>query len=173
MKYLRYLKYLLRHKCFVFCACLQYRLIWLGIIHDWSKILPDEFIPYARHFYGNSGMKEGRDESGYYKPTDTGDKDFDFAWVLHQKRNKHHWQWWLLPEDESGAKILEIPHPYRLEMICDWIGAGRALKTGTAQSWYEKNKHKLQLHPATRVFVESVLESPSNCPKKLPREAIS
>lgn len=161
VKYVRYLRYLLRHRWFVFCACCQHGLTWLGIIHDLSKFLPGEFIPYAQHFYGNSGIEEGRDESGYYRPTDTGDSAFDFAWVLHQKRNKHHWQWWLLPEDEDGMRVLEIPHPYRLEMICDWIGAGRAQHTRGVQFWYEENKQKLQLHPVTRSFVESFLESPA------------
>lgn len=159
MKYIKYFCYVLRHKWFVFWVCLRFRLVWLGIIHDWSKLLPDEFIPYARHFYGKSGIKEGRDESGYYKPTDTGDLDFDFAWLLHQKRNKHHWQWWVLPEEGNGSKILEIPHPYRLEMVCDWTGAGKAQGTKGSQFWYERNKHKLQLHEATRVFVELILEN--------------
>jgi len=131
--------------------------VWLGIIHDWSKFLPGEFLPYARHFYGISGIIEGRDESGSYKPTDTGDRAFDFAWLLHQKRNKHHWQWWMLPEDEGGVKILNISHPYRLEMLCDWIGAGKAQNTKGVAYWYEQNKHKLQLHESTRFFVEAFL----------------
>ncbi len=158
MIYIKYLNYLLRHKWYVFCVCFEYGLIWLGIIHDISKFLPDEFIPYARHFYGGKrGINEGRDESGYYKPTDTGDRDFDFAWLLHQKRNKHHWQWWILPEDEGGLKILEISHPYRLEMLCDWIGAGMVQKTKGVKFWYEKNKNKLQMHQNTRFFVESFI----------------
>ena len=157
MKYLRYLNYLLRHKWFVFLTCCQYRLVWLGIVHDWSKFLPSEFIPYARHFYGNPGIREGRDESGYYKPTDTGDKAFDFAWMLHQKRNKHHWQWWVLPGDEGGSTVLEIPRSYLLEMLCDWMGAGRVQGTKGASYWYTKNRCKLQLHSATRAFVERIL----------------
>ena len=157
MKYLKYLDYLARHKWFVFLACCHYRLFWLGITHDISKFLPSEFIPYARHFYGKSGIQEGRDESGYYKPTDTGDSAFDFAWLLHKNRNKHHWQWWVLPEDDGGIKVLEIPHPYRLEMLCDWLGAGRAQRTKGVAYWYEQNKQKLQLHLDTRVFIESMI----------------
>lgn len=159
MKYLKYLNYLLRHKWFVFLACARRGLFWLGIIHDWSKFLPDEFIPYARHFYGHSGIKEGRDETGYYKPTNTGDKAFDFAWMLHQKRNKHHWQWWVLPEEQDGCIVLKMLYPYSLEMVCDWIGAGRAQRTKGVQSWYKRNGRKLQLHEATRACVERMVAS--------------
>ncbi len=159
MKYIKYLNYLLRHKWFVAEACFKHKLYWLGITHDLSKFYPSEFIPYANHFYGGKrGINEGRDETGYYKPTDTGDDDFDFAWLLHQKRNKHHWQWWILPEDEGGLKILEIKYPYNVEMLCDWIGAGRAQKTKGVKFWYEKNKAKLQLHNNTRMVLESMME---------------
>jgi hypothetical protein len=132
---------------------------WLGVLHDWSKFLPDEFLPYARHFYQPDGTKrQVRDQTGYYKPTDTGDAAFDFAWFLHQKRNKHHWQWWVLPEGSSGIKLLPILSRYRREMLADWIGAGRAQGTPSIQQWYLKNKDKLQFHATTREWVEQELE---------------
>ena len=143
-------------------ACFKMGLIWRGLKHDASKFLPDEWFPYARHFYEPNGKKKTvRDKSGYYKPTDTGDKDFDFAWLLHQKRNRHHWQWWILPEDDGGTKIL-IMHPYDLaEMICDWVGAGRAQGVKdwwNPLPWYEINIDKIQLHPTTRSHLEILLD---------------
>ena len=39
----------------IFCLCGRTETkapIWLLIIHDWSKFLPDEFFPYAQYFYG-------------------------------------------------------------------------------------------------------------------------
>jgi hypothetical protein len=87
-----YLKYVVRHRWFVMLACFQHGLIWRGLVHDLSKFLPSEWFPYARFFYEPNGTKKTRrDKSGYYKPTDTGDSAFDFAWLLHQKRNRHHW----------------------------------------------------------------------------------
>lgn len=159
MKYLKYLNYVIRHKWYVGIECFKKGLIWRGITHDLSKLLPSEFIPYANYFYSKgSDIKRGRDKTGYYKPTDTGDKVFDFSWLLHQKRNKHHWQWWILPEDEGGVKILEIEEPYLTEMICDWIGAGKAqghfspkddpLKE--TRNWWVANNHKMQLNPKTK-----------------------
>ena len=52
MTYLKYLWYLIKHKWYVGKFCLEYGLYWKAIIHDWSKFLPSEFIPYARNFFG-------------------------------------------------------------------------------------------------------------------------
>jgi hypothetical protein len=52
-KHLGYAWYVLRHKWYVFRECCK-RGIWLqGLIHDWSKLLPDEWGPYAGFFYGS------------------------------------------------------------------------------------------------------------------------
>lgn len=156
MKYFQYLWYVIRHKWFVMVACFRLRLYWLGITHDLSKLLPSEFIPYMEHFYGSGvGIKTGRDETGYYKPTDTGDKAFDFAWLLHQKRNKHHWQWWCLPEDGGGLKVLEMPLKYRKEMLADWRGAGRAQRKPNTKKWYDASKDKMSLGVETRQWIET------------------
>ncbi len=126
------------------------------MVHDLSKFLPDEFVSYAKHFYGPQA-KQWRDSTGYYKPTDTGDAAFDFAWLLHQKRNRHHWQWWILPEDEGGIKVLEMPAKYCLEMLADWTGAGLAQGKPDTKSWYLKNRVKMTLGKETRKWIESAL----------------
>jgi hypothetical protein len=160
-RYWSYLKYLCRHRWFVFVSCLKCGIIWRGLVHDLSKFLPDEFIPYARYFYNPDGTLKShkRDKTGYYKPPLTGDFRFDFAWLLHQKRNKHHWQWWLLPEDGGEMKVLEMEFPYWLEMVCDWSGAGKAQGHGNdLKAWYKKNKDKMRLAPETKEEVEYTLE---------------
>jgi len=119
-------------------------------------------MPYANFFYNFNP----RNKTGYYKPTDTGDCAFDFAWLLHQKRNRHHWQWWVLPEDEGGMKVLEIQEPYFTEMICDWIGAGKAQgkfsprndKYYETRIWWEDNKHKMTFHKKTFEKIEKLLK---------------
>lgn len=140
---------------------------WRGIVHDISKFSPSEFIPYANFFYGvnQAAEKVKRDDTGYYKPTDTGDPKFDFAWLLHQKRNRHHWQFWILPEDGGGSKVLQMERKYAAEMVCDWVGAGKAQgffspiddKYLETRQWYEKNKNNMTLHPNTRHYVESII----------------
>ncbi len=155
-KHLRYLSYVLRHKWFVFVECCKLGIPWRGFWHDWSKFRWDEWKAYANYFYGPQPI---RDSVGYYKPTNTGDCAFDFAWLLHQKRNRHHWQWWILPEDNGGTKTLKMPHKYIIEMVSDWRGAGKAQGYGdNTLEWYNKNKDKMQLHPDTRAWIESELK---------------
>lgn len=163
-KYIQYLNYVIKHKWYVAIECFKMGLIWQGIIHDMSKFLPNEFVPYARFFHGKK-KKQIRDKTGYYKPTDTGDTDFDFAWFLHQKRNPHHWQYWICPDDNKNIKVFEIPHKYVKEMVCDWIGAGKAqgyfspsndplLET---RKWWEANNKKMLFHLNTRKKIEQML----------------
>jgi len=83
-----YLWQVLRHKWFVFLECCKLGIPWLGIIHDLSKFRLSEFISYAKYFRGG---KSPNDEKH--------DIDFDYAWLHHQRRNKHHWQYWILMND--------------------------------------------------------------------------
>jgi len=145
-RHLKYLWYVLRHKWFVFVAGLQLRVsLWQLIIHDWHKITPVEWFPYARCFYELDGRKR-------YVP----DEAFTFAWNAHQKRGKHHWQYWLITWDHGGTDVLEMPDRYRREMLADWMGAGRAItgKWGGTLDWYTQNSDKMKLHPRTRQWVE-------------------
>jgi len=152
-KHLRYAWYVLRHKWFVLIECCRRGMWWRAFTHDLSKFSAAEWFPYAEHFYGQP-RAEQRDATGYYKPYDTGDLAFDRAWLHHQHANDHHWQWWILPCDEEGTRVLEMSEGARLEMLCDWIGAGRAQGTLDICAWYEKNRQKMQLHPQTRLWLE-------------------
>lgn len=161
-KHWNYLKYVMRHKYFVAVECFREGLYLRGIIHDWHKFLPGEWFPYADFFYGPNG-RNIRDKTGYYKPTDTGSKAFDRAWFRHQKRGSHHWQWWVMPEDMRGVKILPMDDDAIREMLCDWCGASRAQGHGGWESdtgvfaWYAANGNKMQFHPDTRKRVEQLL----------------
>ncbi len=42
------LRYWLRHKWFVFIECCNLGVpLWIAILHDWDKLLSDEWFPYA------------------------------------------------------------------------------------------------------------------------------
>lgn len=151
-RHLAYFKYVIRHKWFVFRAGLKIGVpLWQLIIHDWSKFLPSEWVPYAYTFYDESGSS--RENAGHVKHI-----DFDAAWNHHQKRNKHHWQYWLLFRDNGSNKCIPMPDRYLKEMVADWMGAGRAI-TGEweVQSWYEDNSERIQLAPETREKVEELI----------------
>jgi hypothetical protein len=161
--YHEYLWYVLRHKYHVAIECFKEGLYWQGLTHDLSKFRPSEFIPYARHFHGpRKNLSKPRDSTGYYKPTDTGDKAFDEAWRLHVLRNAHHWQHWCVAEaDESRSPTsvpFEIPARFLREMICDWKGAGKAQgnKTSTKE-WYLAHAKNMVFHNRTRIRLEGLL----------------
>ena len=156
MIYIKYLRYVLRHRWFVMLECFRVGLYWRGLVHDLSKLRPSEFIPYARYFYGN--IATGRDKSGYYKAGDSPDERFNYAWLLHQKRNDHHWQWWYLVMDQESDRCFPMCPDALIEMIADWKGAGKAI-TGKpdADEWYRRNKGKIRLSDATRVNLEYIL----------------
>jgi len=155
MKYIKYLNYVIRHKWFVFVECYKLGIPWLGIIHDWSKFKPSEFIPYARYFYGN--YPEASSNPTYSNKLFKEDIDhhFDKAWLYHFHRNKHHWQFWLLQKDDGPIKNIPIPIKYLKEMLADWKGAGKAI-TGRDDiiEWYTKNKQNINLNLINRKWIE-------------------
>lgn len=142
-----YLVYVLRHKWYVFWECVKLGVpLWVAALHDWDKFLPGEWLPYARTFYALNGAKQ------YVE-----DKAFAHAWNAHQKRNKHHWQFWLITWDRGETEALPMPDVYRREMLADWRGAGRALGKPDTRSWYLKNREAINLHPETREWIEKSL----------------
>ncbi len=177
LKHWKYLSYVLRHKWFVFCACVDYalfgiqgrpllrlRLVWRGIIHDWSKFLPDEWFPYAQHFYGDNSQVwfELTAKYGLYEAapwgTDPADR-FKIAWNLHQKRNDHHYQFWYLTQDSGESFPVGMPLICRFEMLCDWIGAGKALGKPYTWEWYEANKKNMKMREEDFAWIEKQLEA--------------
>ncbi len=163
MSWIKYLfKYLIRHKWFVMLECFKRKKYWLGITHDLSKFLPSEFPPYAKFFYGKDSQQEYRESR--YQSIETAQGYFQRAWQLHLNRNKHHWQNWINIQDVGTKVIFEMSEKYAIEMICDWIGAGRAQgyydknrPMKEVRNWYHKNQKKIILNYRTRYFVESTL----------------
>jgi hypothetical protein len=157
----QYLRYVLRHKWYVFVAACRLGVPWLGLLHDLSKFTPQEWVPYARHFFGPQRRPEGgtnaaHDQDGYDAASIQA--AYDRAWLVHIHRNAHHWQHWVLLREGGVATALPMPDRYRREMLADWIGAGRAQgsKSG-ARDWYVANRGKMQLHDETRAWVERQL----------------
>lgn len=77
--------------------------------HDASKYSKAEFEPYAQKFFGTPDEQSFKD-----------------AWLHHLHNNPHHWQHWVLMNDEEGWEAVWMPPHFTLEMIADWHGAGRA-----------------------------------------------
>ncbi|HEY1294711.1 MAG TPA: DUF5662 family protein [Chloroflexota bacterium] len=163
----QYLRYVVRHKWYVLVYGWRLGIPWLALLHDNSKFLPSEWFAYAHFFYGrpprvwrdvSAGEKYERLEAAWRESEEGRKEAFRAAWLHHQNRNKHHWQYWLLVNDQEPPRILPMPDRYRREMLADWRGAGRAINgIEDALGWYRQNRDKMQLHPDTRAWVEAEL----------------
>lgn len=115
--------------------------------HDESKYDREEYAAYDAYFYGNNRSYEVCDE-------------FDKAWLRHIHKNPHHWQYWVLLNDEKelGHKYLEIPLNYIIEMICDWWSF--SWKTGNLYEifdWYIKHRDNMQISYISQTKIEEIL----------------
>lgn len=148
----QYLRYVLRHKWFVFLACLQLRVsLWQAIVHDLSKFGPSEWGGYVDYFYRRKDeFQEGRAE---HRVADA----FAAAWNHHQKHSPHHWEYWLLI-DGDGLKPLPMPERFVREMVADWMGAGRAkMGSWALDAWVKQNATRMKFHPATADLLHDIL----------------
>lgn len=146
-QYIALFKYTLLHKWYVFLACHTLGITWSGIVHDLDKFLPNRFIPYANHFYNKDGTRCAE--------LNQDDAVYNYAWLLHQKANKHHWEWWvLLGRRPHSYTVLPMYNDSVKEMLADWYGASKAKGHNDFLEWWEVNQHKISLHPDTRKQIE-------------------
>lgn len=115
--------------------------------HDESKSQPDEYEAYDAYFYGGNRS---------YQVV----KDFNYAWLKHIHRNPHHWQHWILINDDpdEGEIIMTIPYNYIIEMVCDWWAF--SWSKGDLREifkWYEEHSDYMKLSTATRETVDGIL----------------
>lgn len=118
--------------------------------HDESKHDRDEYDAYDAYFYGGNRS---------YKVV----QDFNYAWLRHIHKNPHHWQYWVLLEDdpETGMreKPLMMPLDYIFEMIADWwTFSWRSNNLFEIFGWYAEHRDKQIMHPQTRRIVEQILK---------------
>ena len=123
----------------------KYEIALITTMHDESKFDSQEYDAYDKYFYGEK--------------TDKVKEDFNYAWLHHIHKNKHHWQHWVLINDEDGTFALEMPYKYVVEMICDWWSFSHKIgKLDTIFEWYNSHKEKMILHNNTRTLVENLLD---------------
>ena len=96
----------------------------LIIIHDHSKLYKDEFIPYAKKFYGPK------------KNDPIVKENFKKAVKLHKMRNLHHY------ESLKSYKGEDWKY-YAIELICDYIAMGWEFDS-YVNDYFEKVKDELK-----------------------------
>lgn len=118
--------------------------------HDQSKYDKEEYEAYDAFFYGN--------DRSYVVC-----RNFDRAWLHHIHKNPHHWQYWVLLEDdpETGVpyKALPIPLNFIFEMIADWwTFSWKNNNLFEIFVWYGEHRHKQYINPASRMIIEDILK---------------
>ena len=118
--------------------------------HDASKYDKAEYDAYDKYFYGANKT---------YAVVES----FNYAWLHHIHNNPHHWQYWVLLEDdpEEGLpyKTLMIPLPYIFEMIADWwTFSWKNNNLFEIFNWYAEHRDKQYINPESRKILERILE---------------
>lgn len=149
-RYWAYLKYVLRHKYLVWKIGQRFDIpLTILLLHDISKFRPSEFIPYAKTFYTEDGIST-------YNPC----RSFDEAWLHHQKRNKHHWQYWVSMGDSGVIEPIEIPMDHIYEMAVDMLTMSVSVKGSlSAYDYYQKIKDNIIMHNISKLSLEAILDS--------------
>lgn len=143
-----HLRTVMTHRKWVRHYCYKLGLRRQGWMHDLSKYSPTEFLESARFYQGTRSPIDACKES----------QGYSMAWLHHRGRNRHHWEYWV-DGFSKGMRPILMPYPYAAEMLCDFLGAGRAyLGHGfTIQKecewWNERRKHVV-MHRAIRFFLD-------------------
>ena len=145
------------HKRYVFKYCCKAGIIFRGLKHDLSKFSPIEFFESVKYFSGDkSPIDNCKAENGYSK-----------AWLHHKGRNSHHYEYWQDNFDKGGTS-LQMPFKDALEMVCDYLGAGKAYSKknftykGEYEWWQNKKRNGIAMHPQTKAFIEAMMKQMAN-----------
>ncbi len=153
--FLGHLRTILHHKNLVRHYCFRAGLYKQGIMHDWSKYSPVEFINSVRNFQGGKKSPNFGEKAT---------KGYSSSWLHHKGRNRHHFEYWIdftLNPDE-GLQGMPMPTRYVLEMFCDRIAASKNYNRKNYDdsfplAYYEKNKSHYILHKDTKELLERLL----------------
>ena len=153
-KYWKHFKTIAKHKAIVMYNCFRAGIVWRGLAHDNSKFGPTEFFSSARFFQGNRSPIDAEKEI----------KGYSMAWQHHKGHNPHHWEYWIDNLSTRKNTPCKIPYDYVVEMICDWIGAGKVYssKQWTQHeplSYYLATAQDRIIHPDTEELLLRFLDT--------------
>lgn len=132
----RHLRTVQTHRKWVRRYCRWAGIPWRGLVHDLSKYSPTEFFESARYYQGTSSpIDAAKKDQGYSK-----------AWLHHKGHNTHHWAHWT-DNYSDGTVTYMMPKKDFIEMVCDFLAAGRAYQKDKftyagEKAWWEKDKEK-------------------------------
>lgn len=146
-----HLKTVLVHKFWVFYYAVKFSIPFRGLVHDLSKFHPIEFFESVKYYTGTrSPIDECKRINGHSK-----------AWLHHKGRNRHHYEYWQ-DNFDNGGEPLCMPYKETVEMLCDYLGAGRAYNGKNFSFkkeydwWQIKRSKPLAMHEVQKIFFDEV-----------------
>jgi hypothetical protein len=85
------------------------------------------------------------------------------AWLHHQGRNKHHFEYWVDYDIKLNRKEpVEMPTKYLIEMFCDRVAAskiyyGRDYDEAKPYEYFDKGRKRRWMHENTSKKLEELL----------------
>jgi len=140
------------HRKWVRHYCFLAGIPWRGITHDLSKYSPAEFWESVRYYVGTSSpINEAKKQQGYSN-----------AWLHHRGRNRHHWAYWADNFSENMT-VHMMPKNDFVEMVCDFLGAGRAYSDSkfsfsAEYNWWlrERDRDCKAMHPKNKLMLDII-----------------
>ena len=145
------------HKKLVRDGCFRVGLYRQGIMHDWTKYTPTEFLVGCKYY------------QGYRSPNNAerADKGYPLAWLHHKGRNKHHMEYWIdydvSDTSEHGCMTgMRMPVRYVVEMFIDRVSASKTYQKekytdSSALTYYRQGKGHYMMHEDTEALLAFLL----------------
>ena len=149
-------KTITHHKNMVRAGCFKVGLYRQGIMHDWSKYTPTEFLVGCKYYQGNMSPNNA----------ERADKGYSTAWLHHKGRNKHHLEYWIdysaSDKGHGGMTGMKMPLKYVVEMFIDRMSASKNYQKEnytdrSALTYYEKGKGHYMMHKDTEAMLVYLL----------------
>ena len=153
MKAWQHLRTILHHKNLVRKGCFNVGLYKQGIMHDWSKYTPTEFLVGCRYYQGTASPNNA----------ERADKGYSSAWLHHKGRNKNHLEYCIDYSADTGYMTgMRMPTKYVVEMFIDRMSASMNYQKEkytdkSPLEYYEKRAEYYLLHEDTRKQLEFLL----------------
>ena len=160
-KAFHHLKTILKHKYWVFHYARMAGIPFRGLVHDLSKFSPTEFFKSVAWYNGERSPVAGEREV-------TG---FSEIWIHHRGHNPHHFEYWVDKDLRGGVIVPIMPFKEALEMVCDWLGAGRVylgkdFSMAKQIEYFDAATNSPFIHPHTKQFVWLMYQELANAPDK-------
>lgn len=135
------------------------------VLESWGQD-PDQLNYITTLIKGHDSTKWSANEfRGYYDYYESDDPDENLeselnkAWLHHQNHNSHHWQYWVVIQDDDAELVpVDMPFECICEMVCDWHSFSAKNPNSTALNYYEAKKDVMILSKYTRTTVEGLVK---------------